>query len=429
MVSGQGPPRRTLRRGEVADVLSLGPAVRRTGRADPAPLTCLTILRQPATHHSQLLLLDGTDLRPARAGDGAVTALVERWRTGRFAGRFHLDWQVDAEPGRERQVSTDQVNLSVASGEVLVKLLETVTGEVDTALRLTRHLAAVGFTAMPQHLGVLSWEHAGRRAPVAIASRFLPDAEEGWIRYRDLASASLREGAPPRFDAAAALGHLVATFHLAVATPSAELPEPETASRGVDHLRWFGEADATLSEALAEVTGEPAVALAANAGVLRARIARLTEVGLGSPVVPLHGDLHVGQVLTAGDRLYLTDLDGDPGVTAAARSAPGPPARDVAAMLRSLDHVGRLAALRGDPVDAGAVTAWITGARAACLDAYTATLAEHGREGLLVPELIPPFEAAQVSHELLYGTRHLPSWLAVAHAALRALVTGADDGS
>lgn len=428
MVSGQGPPRRTLRRGEVADVLALGPALPSSRRSEPASLTCLTILRQPTGYQGQLLLLDGSDMRPARAGDGAVTALVERWRSGRYAGRFQLDWRGDAEPGRERQVSTDQVNLSVATGEILVKLLQTVSGDVDQALRLTRHLHAVGFDAVPEHLGVVTWQRSDGAAPVAVASRFLADAVEGWSRFRDLASAHLRQGAPPHHEAVAELGRLTAVFHLAVATPSDVLPEPESTSRTVDHLRWFREAETTLSAALDEVTGEPGAVLAARADGLRSRTARLTQVGVGSALLPLHGDLHVGQVLTVGEQLYLTDLDGDPGVTPAARAELGPPARDVAAMLRSLAHVGRLAALRGDAVSEVAVAAWIAGARAACLDAYRETLAAHGRSDLLAAELIVPFEAAQISHELLYGTRHLPSWIAVADAALRAFVTGADDG-
>jgi maltokinase len=172
------------------------------------------------------------------------------------------------------------------------------------------------------------------------------------------------------------------------------------------------------------VTGDVGQRLRSHATTLRRRIAPLRTPPRATPLLRLHGDLHVGQVLTVGDRVYLTDLDGDPSAQPGEPARPGPAARDLAALLRSLDHVGRLAARRGPPVDAAAVDRWVAQARATCRQAYVETLERAGRRELLADGLVDAFEAAQLSHELLYSVRRLPEWLPVAQDAFEAFVEG-----
>jgi maltokinase len=418
------------------------------GRALPDGTRVLDLLPLPddeADRHAHLVILDTSDgIRPellthtggaatvARAGDGAVTALVRTWSTPDAGGRFSSEWLgAGVSPGEERQVSTDHVNRSVATGDVLVKLL-TRPAPHPQAVEVSEHLASVGFAAMPEPLGSLTWGRGADRVVVALASRYLEDAQEGWGWLRDLAGAYLRQDAPIGSveQPAAALGELVAGFHLAMATPSDRLPVPVTTSTSADRGTWHAHATATLEAALSEVGGLAGHDLRLHAADLRSRFEGLRTPERATALLRVHGDLHVGQVLIVDGRLHLTDLDGAAGSgSATGRSAQAPAARDVAALLRSLDHTGRLAAQRGSPVDESLTDRWIRTARTVFRSTYERTLALHGRSELLDADLVGPFEAAQVSHELLYACRHLPMWTPVAHAALLGLLRqGATDG-
>ena len=407
---------------EVIGVLSLGAGTDGTDAS-------LLVVRDLDGIHPELVVTDGASLRQARAGDGSVAALLRWWQAARVAAPFAASWTGGAaSPGEERQVSTDHANLSLASGDVLVKLLRRPTATVRTA-ELARHLEAVGFDQIPPLIGELRWDGQGDSVVLATASRYLGGAQEGWGRFRDLAGASLRGELTD--DAVrsplAELGGLVARFHVAMATPSPSMPDPSSEASAEDHRAWHAFAVATLDAATTEVTGPIGDHLRARAAELRRGLDPLLVAGRDPGTVRMsriHGDLHVGQVLTASGGLYLTDLDGDTSADPAWPTPFAPPARDLASLLRSLDHAARLAQRRDDRLNDAAVDGWIGGARATCRQAYERTLGIHGRQDLLADALVAPFEVVQACHELLYATRHLPDWLPVAEASFRALVDG-----
>src|SRR4029079_17795440 len=71
------------------------------------------------------------------------------------------------------------------------------------------------------------------------------------------------------------------------------------------------------------------------------------------------GDLHVGQILSWPGGLAVIDFDGNPTLGDEANDIRQPVERDVAQLLMSLDHVGRIVVKdRGGDPD-GAVEAWI----------------------------------------------------------------------
>jgi len=61
----------------------------------------------------------------------------------------------------------------------------------------------------------------------------------------------------------------------------------------------------------------------------------------------VHGDLHVGQVLRAGNDFFVIDFDGDPLQTAYQKMALQSPLLDVASMLCSFTHAGMVAIKNG----------------------------------------------------------------------------------
>jgi maltokinase len=127
----------------------------------------------------------------------------------------------------------------------------------------------------------------------------------------------------------------------------------------------------------------------------------------------------------SGPSYAVTDFDGNPVLSPADRVAPAPAAVDVAGLLQSLDHVGRVVSHRTEHFDAALVEEWIAGAQGALLDRYRAALAEAGRPHLLDESLLPTLRVRQVVREYLYAARHLPHWRYVPHSALPAVVAGA----
>jgi maltokinase len=147
----------------------------------------------------------------------------------------------------------------------------------------------------------------------------------------------------------------------------------------------------------------------------------------GTAVMAVHGDLHIGQVLrsdTTG-RYLVIDFDGNPALSPHERIAAQPVARDVAGMLASLDHVGRVVLHRTDDLSVEQrlrVLDWIEVAQLTFLDEYQEALSNAGCSDLLDASLIAPFQLHQECREYAYAARYLPHWRYVPDAALPALL-------
>jgi maltokinase len=295
---------------------------------------------------------------------------------------------------------------------------------------------------------------------VATVVAYLPGARDGWdwavedVRAMARGDLSMAEATAPWLQ----IGDLVANMHLA-------LPERGPAT-DADAGRWLAGAWTELDDALAIVDGPEGARLHEHAATLRAMIDRLGQAG-GTAVQDIHGDLHVGQMLRwhaagsaaslprpqspsrddmwtlahqtrratgvsestrrGGPSYAVTDFDGNPVLSPTDRAAAGPAAVDVAGLLQSLDHVGRVVSHRTDHVPSALIDEWIAAAQGAVLDAYRAALAAAHRPHLLDESLLPALRARQVVREYLYAVRHLPHWRYVPHSALPSLVAGAQN--
>ena len=134
----------------------------------------------------------------------------------------------------------------------------------------------------------------------------------------------------------------------------------------------------------------------------------------------MHGDFHVGQVLEWSGGYAIADFDGNPVAPPGERGAFDTPVRDVAAFVRSIDHVGRIASRRR-PAREDAVESWIARSRTDFLDAYRGELEAAGAERLFDERLLRPLEVAQECHEYVYAARFLPRWRYVPDLAMRAM--------
>jgi len=364
------------------------------------------------------------------AGDGVFAASLRTMLRAESAGAFRgrtFDRATGLGSDDEVGIEVDQSNDSViVGGSVVVKLFPVTAPGPQPGLDLPVHLASVGFTSLPTPLGVLGWTTPeGEEIVLATAASFLPGARDGWEWYLERLLGWL-DGAigDAAFEPATELGRIAARMHVALATPSEVVPEPVTAADERVAEAWRRTSLAVAAEAFAVTDGEEGVRLRERADDVRVELDRLAH-GAGATLTRVHGDFHVGQVLEWAGGYAVIDFDGNPVAPSAERGAFDTPVRDVAAFVRSIDHVGRVASTRRAGRDDD-VERWISASREAFLRAYEGELAQVDGSHLFDRNLLRPLEVAQECHEYVYAARFLPRWRYVPDLAMRRLVPLAD---
>lgn len=304
----------------------------------------------------------------------------------------------------ERAVRVDQTNESIiVADEVVVKWLRPPVPTPHPGVELLEHLMAEGFTHMPAFVGVEEHDEL----VLAVATRYVPGASDGWDWFVDDLDEWLR-GARP-FETllrwATRMGELTADLHEHLSG----LHRSTVAARA-----YHAHAEALLHEAMRVVEGHEGERLRALEPSVRAALEPL-RVDRLLPAHRLHGDLHVGQFLRSGDLLLITDFDGNPMADPSSRGLPHSPLIDVASMVQSIDHVGRIVVKRRHPDRRRDVETFITAAVESALAAYTSTRT-------VDLDLLRALRVAQELHEYCYAVAHLPHWVYVPDDALPALL-------
>jgi len=106
------------------------------------------------------------------------------------------------------------------------------------------------------------------------------------------------------------------------------------------------------------------------------------------------------------------------GMAVVKRSVLTTPGNELASLVRSLDHVGRVEERRRR----GSAAGWIQDASDAGVRAYRGELAAHGASTLFDERLLRPLRVAQELDELVYAARYLPEWRYDPDLALPALL-------
>jgi predicted trehalose synthase len=318
-----------------------------------------------------------------------------------------------------RVLTGEQSNTSVIcdteSGDrVIIKVFRVLhhgdNPDVTTQLALT----AAGSTRVPRVFGALraDWPDVGRpdgtaTGHLAFAQEFLPGLDDAWRVALQEAQAGTPFG-----DRAEQLGTALADVHrtLAGALPT----EPADAPRR--------DAAVATMHARLDTAAREAPSVADHADAIRAVYARAADA-IWPDLQRIHGDLHLGQVLSAPDPRgwVFLDFEGEPLRPLDERSLPDVTLRDVAGMLRSFDYVAGALAHDAEPVNAAA---WAGEARARFLEGYQrgtgADLAAHSA-------LLDAFELDKAVYEVVYETRNRPDWVGIPLAAVARLV--GDGGS
>ncbi len=239
-------------------------------------------------------------------------------------------------------------------------------------------------------------------------------------------------------------GKRTAELHLALAANS-ELADfaPEPTEAG-DIARWTGEVGAQADRAfdalsqrrdtLRESDRALVDRLLALRDALHQRLASQLAPDIGGSNIRLHGDFGLRRILIVKDDIFIAGFDGDQSRPLEQRRRKAPPARDLAGLIRSVEHSVAAAfdrALRSSPGDhgrlAGALTVW--GARAAgvFLDTYHEAMINARlwpADPLATDALVNFFLLERMLGEIEDALLNRPDWLRVPLNALLRTLSG-----
>jgi maltose alpha-D-glucosyltransferase/alpha-amylase len=347
---------------------------------------------------------------------------------------FDLDEDTPAE-----WLAAEQSNSSlILADKVVVKLLRRVQAGIHPEAEVTKFLCDRGFNAVAPFLG-----QARRIMPdgtsftLILAQGFVRNQGDGWRWTLDAleravldARALPDEGSPvvgyARF--AARLGQRLAEMHALLAKAPEDDPAfaPGTLDRGAAGRlaervnRGLDRALAILRKAGLEGGEADTLArLADRREALRDRIIAIAADATGTRIARVHGDLHLGQLLVAGDEIVFIDFEGEPSRPVEERREKDVPLRDVAGILRSFAYAGAavrrelpaLAALEEERASE-LFARFESEARRDFLNAYSA-LAEPFAQSLL-----DLFELEKAAYEVAYEASSRPDWLPIPLAGL-----------
>jgi trehalose synthase-fused probable maltokinase len=372
-------------------------------------------------------------------------------------------------PDRPREITrlrVEQSNTSVIfDRRSILKLFRQLEPGLHPDFEITDFLTRqTDFRGTPRLLGSITYEAPGAVATsLAMLQEFVENRGDAWTttqarlgEYYDAAVAGAGEGrgGEPAFartlaaaDAREAerLGRLTGFLHIALASAPgghAFAPEPFKAaevaacSAGMQaHLDRLMATLASTVETLAPPVRQLAREVLADGPRLRDGLTALQALGTeGVMKIRIHGDLHLGQVLVAGNDFMILDFEGEPARPLEERRAKQCALKDVAGMLRSFAYAAQAGLLRAvetmpeDPDLEARLSpwaqAWEDGLRHAFLEGYLTETWERGspflpREREALEAVLRAYELDKAIYELGYEINNRPAWVRIPLEALR----------
>jgi maltokinase len=325
--------------------------------------------------------------------------------------RMHKIEGAAFETGLDSLVLTgEQSNTSLVFGEEsILKVFRRLSPGPNPDLEVTTALHRLGSSQVAEPLGWIETRLEGVPTSLAILSRYLRLASDGWLlaatSVRDLYASTDMRAADVGGDFAGEshrLGIATAQIHADLA---AAFDTDELGTAAVSELteRMFRKLD-LASAAVPE--------LAKHADMISEAYAEFAKLKGPFPVQRVHGDYHLGQVLRTETGWVVLDFEGEPATPLAQRRARSSALRDVAGMLRSFDYAARHQ-LIGHPDQAAlsdVARDWVR--RNA--DAFCAGYAEAGGlDPAANRVLLRALQLDKAVYEVLYEARHRPSWLSI----------------
>jgi maltokinase len=350
----------------------------------------------------------------------------------------------------------EQSNTSLVYGEEsILKVFRRVSPGPNPDLEVTTALARLGSPHVAEPLGWIETRLEGAPTSLAILSRYLRLATDGWslaaTSVRDLyaavddATANDHQTTEAPGSSPSVRGGPDMTAPFAAGTPNGPRPGVPGDNRvhAADAGGDFAGESRRLGIATAQVHADLAAAFGTDelgpdvVGELTERMYRKLDLAVAAvpeltkhvdmisdayselaklsgpfPVQRVHGDYHLGQVLRTETGWVVLDFEGEPATPLAQRRARSSPLRDVAGMLRSFDYAARHQ-LIGHPGQAALSDAARDWARRNA-SAFCAGYAEAGGLDPVANQvLLRALQLDKAVYEVLYEARHRPSWLPI----------------
>jgi maltose alpha-D-glucosyltransferase/alpha-amylase len=252
--------------------------------------------------------------------------------------------------GTIRPVNTEQSNTSVIIDDrYILKIYRNSKEGQNPDYAVPLQLVKKNFIHTPAPVGICTLSKEGSRRDLMSLFQFIPGSRDCWSVMTGMLKTYLTShgGDAPALMAcrslAEQLGKLTADLHLSLS--SIDMPDfipvaPDTLDHGkvVDRIRKL-QNDALKVTKMAHHTGSRNSSLAAKLSdqLASSRVRVPTDID-DELKIRIHGDYHLGQILQAGEFLYVIDFEGEPSRTMQERNEKWFPEKDVAGMLRSLDY-------------------------------------------------------------------------------------------
>jgi maltokinase len=332
--------------------------------------------------------------------------------------------------GRDSLVlGSEQSNTSLVYGEEsILKVFRRLSPGPNPDLEVTTALARLGSPQVAEPLGWIETRLEGVPTSLAILSRYLRLATDGWtlaatsVRdlYAAVGDASDRDqndrsadGSPATTVRAADAGGDFAGEARRLGIATAQVHADLAAAFGTDELGTDAVGELTermyrkLDLAVAAVPE-----LAKHVDMISDAFSELAKLSGPFPVQRVHGDYHLGQVLRTETGWVVLDFEGEPATPLAQRRARSSPLRDVAGMLRSFDYAARhqLIAHPGQAALSDVARDWVRRNASAFCAGYAEA---GGLDPVANQVLLRALQLDKAVYEVLYEARHRPSWLPI----------------
>jgi maltose alpha-D-glucosyltransferase / alpha-amylase len=345
-----------------------------------------------------------------------------------------------------RKLGAEQSNSSILiANKMVLKAYRKLQRGIQPELEMGRYLTDVAhYRNTPPLLGSIEqFDSDGQPTALAIMQGFVANQGDGWsftLAHLKRTFNSIRQGGADKHGngtypaLAERLGIRVAELHRAFAIESRDpafQPEPITVADVDGWKRQIqSEAETTFGLLANSESMLPPEQHARVQAMLeqRERILSLIsgfELAPGSTIMKtrFHGDLHLGQVLVAGDDFYIIDFEGEPARPFAQRRAKHSPLRDVAGMLRSMNYAAWSALFEADAGDSEKIKAleqpaidWEREASSAFMQGYRKTIegcSSCPADPDTFSRLLDLFILEKALYEVRYELANRPSWLRI----------------